>query len=129
MDKKKSESIVDDIFGLASNLAGDIVKSNTKKLNFGTKQTAFGELIDSHQKQIKLVSKTYEDEIVSLVDKMDDLSLIMTEFEDKIVSLEAEKKNLEELLGKYQEESTKEEPKEESVEKDAGKKSKPKVSK
>lgn len=139
MNKQTSDAMADDIFGLANSIAGDILKDNTKSVKFGSEQTSFGKLIDSQQRQLKIITKTYEDEIVVMVDKMGDLGLILDEYQikvtalnDKISSLEAEKENAEELLGKYQMRDAEESKKETKVapgDKNAGKKSKPKVPK
>lgn len=109
------------------------MEKNTEGLNFKSKlsdfkRSAFGDLIDSHNKQIIIVSKTYENELVVLSKKIAKCNSILDEAEEIIGKLEADKENLEELLNKYKEKETKKEvSKEETKKKDAGKKPKQKI--
>lgn len=127
MEKRNTKKITDDIFGLANNLASDIIGSENKGLNFRSKRSAFGNLIDSQQEQVIIISKAYEDELIGLSNKISELEGNVEGFETIIANLEADKENLEELLGKYQEEKSKSKDEKASKKEDGKKKSKSKI--
>lgn len=142
-NKNKSESVLsglfsedDPLFKMASGIANDVLREHNYKKPAShdeSPKTAFGDLIIINQKQISLISKTYENELVNLSRNVDDLTSAVEGANDIIGTLEAAKdtleatnENLQELLGQYQEKCNK---KEDAKKENGAKKPKPKVSK
>jgi len=105
--KNKSDDILDNAFKEANKIVGDILGGGNQSFDV----SAFGKLINKQTSQMNHVTKTYEDELVTLTKKNKELESVVKDLgikaadsqidKEQLKKLEDDKKKLESCLDKY----------------------------